>query len=147
MRYPRSERTTRKELIEMLEAVPPASDAQVCYVYDRLLVSLSADGAAQGFFAGAARVCIVRPHLAERVLREPINCLVCLGIETSRQVFDFLQEYTRGVWFEKEAGTDGIKWLLNEVPKMEPLLTRLLAEELEKNIAASDAILRIAPTE
>lgn len=138
MTYPFSERTNREQLIELLRTTPPATDEQVCYVYDRLIVSLSAPGAALGFFAGAARICLLRPHLAERVLREPINALVCLGIETPEQVADFLRMNTDGVWFEKEAGPDGIKWLVDEVPKMTRLLTRLIAEEVARNSPGND---------
>ncbi len=133
MTYPRSEWTTREQLVELLRETPPATDEQVCYVYDRLIVSLSAPGAALGFFAGAARICLLRPHLAERVLREPINALVCLDIETPEQVADFLRMNTDGVWLEKEAGLDGIKWLVDEVPKMTSLLARLLAEKVSRN--------------
>ena len=105
---------------------------------DRLIVSLSAPGAALGFFAGAARICLLRPHLAKRVLRMPIDALVCLGIETPEQVADFLRMNTYGAWFEKEAGLDGIKWLVDEVPKMTDLLTLLLVEQIAVNSPDND---------
>ena len=133
MMYPRNEWTKIEQLAEILQAIQAATDEQLCYVYDRLIVSLSAPGAALGFFAGAARICLLRPHLAERVLREPINALVCLGIETPEQVASFLRLNTDGIWFEQEAGLDGIKWLVDEVPKMTSLLARLLAEEIARN--------------
>jgi hypothetical protein len=134
MRYPLQERTSLRQLLERLEATPPAGDEQVCSVYDRLLVSLNADGAALGFFAGAAQVCRLRPHLAERVLREPVNCLVCLGMETPEEVFGYVRANLReNSWFRQEAGPEGVRWLSEELPRSGNLLQRLLVEETERN--------------
>ena len=71
---------THPNLRQLLET--GADDAAVCEAYDQLRVSLNCEGAAKGYLAAVGFICTRRPHLANWLLRQPIDALLQLGLLT-----------------------------------------------------------------
>lgn len=99
--------TDAAQLQRLLET--NADDEAVVNCFAHLLQSYNLDAAAAGFLGAAGRVCSQRPHLADRVLQIPLDCLVQLGIESDQGVLEYVKhELDRRVGrFAEDAGTDG----------------------------------------
>ena len=109
-------------------------DEAVVDCFSRLLQSYKLDAAAAGFLGAAGRACSQRPHLANRVLQLPLDCLVQLGIESGAGVLAYVKAELdrRTGHFVEDAGTDGLRWLETELPKHQPVLQQLLADNLRR---------------
>lgn len=120
-----TDRTSRSDVQRLLAS--GAGDAAVCDAFERMLTSLNGPTQAAHRFAVACFISANRPHLAEQVLRYPIELL------HSQCQLDNVEWFSRaGAEFEAEwgaeAGRSGVKWAREELPKLLPLLERLLWE-------------------
>lgn len=115
-------------------ALSGADDAAVADAFDHLLTSLNLEAAARNYLAVAGFVCHYRPHLAGRLLRRPIDCLVQLGVERPEQAFGFVQDaLDRGLpHVTEDAGPEGLGWLAAELPQLGGLVGELLADGMRR---------------
>lgn len=115
-------------------ALAGADDTAVVDAYDHLLTSLNLEAAARNYLAVAGFVCHSRPHLAGRLLRLPIDCLVQLGGERPEQVFGFVRDTLerRLPHVTEDAGPEGLGWLADELPQLGGLVGELLADGMRR---------------
>ena len=111
-----------------------ADDATVADAFDHLLTSWNLEAAATDYLAVAGFVCHHRPHLAGRLLRLPIDCMVQLGIERPEQAFGFVRfDLDRALpYFADDAGPEGLAWLAAELPRLSGLVAELLADGMRR---------------
>lgn len=114
--------------------VSGANDDAVVDAYNHLLTSGNVAAAATNYLAVAGFVCHHRPHLAERLLWLPIDCMVQLGIERPEQVlgfvrFDLDQPHLH---FIEDAGPEGLEWLADDLPRLGELVEELLADGIRR---------------
>lgn len=105
-------------------------DDAVADAFDHLLTSWNLEAAATNYLAVVGFVCHHRPHLAGRLLRLPIECMVQLGVERPEQVFRFVRlDLDRALpHFTEDAGPEGLAWLAAELPQLGGLIGELLAD-------------------
>jgi hypothetical protein len=111
-----------------------ADDAAVVDAFDHLRASLNLESAATNYVAVAGFVCHHRPHLAARLLRLPIDCMVQLGVEKPEQVFGFVRYDLDSAlpYFTEDAGPEGLMWLAAELPRLGELVGGLLADGMRR---------------
>ena len=118
-----TERTSRSDIQRLL--VSGASDAAVCDAFTRFETSPNGPVQAAVRFAVAGFVCANRPHLAEHVLRIPIELLHHECRIDNPRWFTHAADWVAEEW-DAYAGPNGVKWMREELPKLMPLLERLL---------------------
>jgi hypothetical protein len=77
--WPEGKFVSFDELQQVLTRPEPALDELVADTFGRFMPSYSLLWSAGYLLGAAGLVCYHRPHLAERVLFRPIECLFCLG--------------------------------------------------------------------
>ena len=120
-----TEHTSRSDVQRLLAS--GSSDALVCEAFQRMLTSLNGPTQAAHRFAVACFICANRSHLAEDVLRYPIELLYSQCQLENVEWFPNASEWVETEW-AAEAGRSGVKWAREELPKLMPLLERLLWE-------------------
>ena len=120
-----------------------ADDSAICEAYDRLLVSMNCEGAAKGYLAAVGFICARRPHLADRLLRRPIDALLQIGAENAGAVAWFVDDSVRqpSENFAQWAGADGVHWLRASFPKIVETMRPLFEDcwrDLEARLRAID---------
>ena len=119
------EHTSEADIRRLL--VSGADDGAVLDAFDRLLTSLNGPTQAVNRFCVAGFICAHRPHLAEHALRYPIELLHSQCQLDNPEWFPHAADWVEGEsWRVECAGPDGLKWLREELPKLAPLLERLL---------------------
>lgn len=127
-------RTTMEQMHRLIDAQPSPDDETLCAAYDKLMTNLNAEGQAQGFYAALARICSQRPHLVERLLRQPLDCDVCMGVDQAEQSLGYVRHHlNEKSWMAQQAGPEGRAWLAEELPKHKELMQRIIGEQIEYN--------------
>jgi hypothetical protein len=121
-----TDHTSEADIRRLLES--GASDEAVCDAFDHLLTSLNGPTATVHRLAAAGFILNRRPHLAEPVLEVPVDGYLVHGnLRPDGIIRNGVAKSDEG-WVQQIAGPDGVRWLREELPKLEGLLGRLLWE-------------------
>ena len=121
-----TERTSEADVRKLLDS--KADDAAVCDAYARLLTSLNGPTATVHRMGAVGFICARRPHLAERVLEFPVYGYLIHGNPRPDGIVRNAVAKAEEPWIRAIAGPDGVRWLREELPKLEGLIGRLLWE-------------------
>jgi hypothetical protein len=121
--------TTDEELKDLV--LRGAGDKIICDVFCALLISLNAQASSAKYLALAAFVCARRPHLVAALLQRPVEGCFCLGAKRAEEIINFGAAVARDSWWSPLAEPEGVRWLLEELPKLRDTIDHLLRERWE----------------
>jgi len=106
------------------------SDKAIIEAVSSLLVSWNLEAAAEEYLAATGYICQFRPHLAERLLETPLECLFQLGAETHEQVLTFVNFWLNDerCLLHREAKPEARQWLTQTLPTLAPIIDQLLKD-------------------
>jgi hypothetical protein len=99
---------TLGELQEILARTEPVGDEVIIDMFGRFLPSYSLLWSAGYLLGAAGLVCYHRPHLAERILVRPIECLFVLGARRAEHVLCWVNPRLQDRLDVAEAGSESI---------------------------------------
>jgi hypothetical protein len=106
--FPQGKFASFNELQEVLARPVPASDELVADIFGRFLPSFSLLWSAGYLLGAAGLVCYHRPHLAERVLFRPIECLFYLGARRADHILCWVDSRLPECIDAAETGSESI---------------------------------------
>ncbi len=126
-----------EKIQKMVPQTDTVSDEQIADMFDRTIVSYNADAAGLSLLALACTIAHHRPKILARVLREPINCMVCMGVKSLHQFWDYARYYMKRdaaseiKW--QQFNTEALLFFNEELSKYDHVIVQLLKEEYFKN--------------